>query len=150
MATLESINEFLAQEHIAVAGVSRKKQKFGNAIYKELNKKGYHVYPINPKLDEYDKKKCYHNIHDLPAEVTAIIINTKNDTTVKLLEESKEQGLKHIWLQQGCADKKTLSSIEKEESNIISEKCIMMFANPVKGIHGFHRWLTKAFGSYPK
>ncbi|MEZ5195637.1 MAG: hypothetical protein R2764_04350 [Bacteroidales bacterium] len=39
MTTLQSINAFTAQKNIAVAGVSRKKQKFGNAIYKELKKK---------------------------------------------------------------------------------------------------------------
>jgi hypothetical protein len=25
-----------------------------------------------------------------------------------------------------------------------------MFAAPVKGVHGFHRFLTKTFGAYPK
>ena len=58
MATLEAINNFTSQKNIAVAGVSRKKQKFGNAIYKELTKRGYNVYPVNPNLDEYKGKTC--------------------------------------------------------------------------------------------
>ena len=58
MTSLESIQSFLSQEKIAVAGVSRKKQKFGNAIYKELAKKGYEVFAVNPNMDDYEGKRC--------------------------------------------------------------------------------------------
>ncbi|MCF8404841.1 MAG: CoA-binding protein [Bacteroidales bacterium] len=149
MASLNSIQDFLSQKHIAVAGVSRKKQKFGNAIYKELKNKGYTLYPINPHMDEYDGTPCYHSIDDLPEEVSGIVINTKNEVTLKLLEQARSKGIKHIWLQQGCANKDSLAAIESNGSNIISKQCIMMFANPVGGIHGFHRWIKKSFGKFP-
>ena len=38
MNDLKAIKEFLDQKNIAVAGVSRTKHKFGNAIFKELLK----------------------------------------------------------------------------------------------------------------
>lgn len=150
MTTLQSIEAFTAQKNIAVAGVSRKKQKFGNAIYKEMAKKGYNVYPVNPNLKEYDGKKCYKDIASLPEEVTAIIINTKTETTKELVAEAKGKGIKHLWLQQGAADKETLNNLPDNGTNFITKECIMMFAGEVKGIHGFHKWLKKSFGSYPK
>ena len=132
MSTLESVNQFMAQKHIAVAGVSRKKQKFGNAIYKELNKKGYNLYPVNPNLDQYNGSKCYPEI------------------TKKLIVEAEAKGIKNIWLQQGSADKDTILKAEESESNIISKQCVIMFADPTKGIHGFHKWINKIFGMLPK
>ena len=84
MSTLQSINEFMTQKNIAVAGVSRKKQKFGNAIYKELKKKGYKLYPLNPNMETYDDEKCYPDIASLPDEVTAIVLNTKPEISKKL------------------------------------------------------------------
>ncbi len=111
MATIEAINNFTSQKNIAVAGVSRKKQKFGNAIYKELIKRGYNVYPVNPNLNEYEGKICYKDINSLPDEVTGIVINTKPETTKKLIKEAEAKGIKNIWLQQGSADKETIAEV---------------------------------------
>jgi len=149
MTSKKSIETFFKQKNIAIAGVSEKKQKFGNTIYKELSKKGFNLYPVHPRMESYDDKKCYHSLAELPEDVTALVINTKKDSTVKLLEEAKSKGIKNIWMQQGCADKTTIKGIDTNKSNIITGKCILMFADPVKGIHGFHRWLVKTFGSLP-
>jgi predicted CoA-binding protein len=139
----------MLQKNIAVAGVSRKKQKFGNAIFKELVKKGYVVFPVNPNMDEFEGEKCYRSIESLPVEVTGIVINTKPAITAALVKEAEAKGIKNIWLQQGSADKKTIAETSKSRSNIISGHCIFMFTDPVKGIHGFHRWLKKSFGKFP-
>ena len=149
MATLEAINNFTSQKNIAVAGVSRKKQKFGNAIYKELTKRGYNVYPVNPNLEEYEGQTCYKDISSMPEKVTGIVINTKPETTKKLIREAKAKGIKNIWLQQGSADKETITEVAASDSNIITRECIMMYGESVKGIHGFHRWLKKSFGKFP-
>lgn len=149
MNNLKVIKEFLDQKNIAVAGVSRTKHKFGNTIFKELEKKGYNLYPVNPNLEEFEGKKCFKNIESLPAEVTGIVINTKPAVTGMLIKEAEAKGIQNIWLQQGSADKTVKTSIENSKSNIISGQCILMFNEPVKGVHGFHRWLKKSFGKFP-
>jgi predicted CoA-binding protein len=70
-------------------------------------------------------------------------------TKHKLIKEAEAKGIRHIWLQQGSADKAVLTNIRNIQSNIISGQCILMFNEPVKGIHGFHRWLKKSFGKFP-
>lgn len=147
--SLQSINDFFDNKSIAVAGVSRKKQKFGNSVYKELAGKGFSVFPVNPKLDEFEGARCYHSLSELPDEVKALVICTKNDATLKLISDAKKKGLEHIWLQQGCIKKESLNSLDEPELNIIAKECVLMFAGPVKGIHGFHRFLKKTFGSFP-
>ena len=149
MNDLKSINEFLAQKNIAVAGVSRTKHKFGNTIFQELDKKGFNAYPVNPNLDEFEGKPCFKNIESLPSDVTGIIINTKPPITASLIKEAEAKGIKNIWLQQGSADKKTIEDHLKNQSNVISGHCILMFMEPVKGLHGFHRWLKKSFSKFP-
>jgi uncharacterized protein len=150
MAIKASIDSFFAQKHIAVAGVSRNSKKFGNAIYKTLKEKGFTVYPVNPNMESYEGGKCYAGIHHLPPEVTALVINTRTDKSRMLLSDAKTKGIDHIWLQQGSADKGLLSEIENGHDQIITRHCVMMFAEPVKGIHGFHRWMKKSFGNLPK
>ena len=148
MGEMESIRAFLNQKNIAVAGVSRKKSKFGNAIFKELSNKGYNLYPINPHMQEFEGKKCYHDVHSLPDEVTGIVINTKDEISRKLIADAGEKGIKHIWLQQGSLSKESLRESWILNDAIISGHCILMFADP-HGIHGFHRWLKQSFGKFP-
>ena len=147
MTSRSLIDAFLSQKHIAVAGVSRNPRKFGSAVYKALNEKGFEVYPVNPNMEVYEGKPCYTSINELPEAVTAIVFSTKPEITVQLLQDAKDKGLKYIWLLQGSADKKLLESIDREK--VISKECILMHAQPVKGIHGFHRFLRSTFGKMP-
>jgi predicted CoA-binding protein len=149
MVTKQSIDDFLAQEKIAVAGVSRKSKKFGDIAFKELKKKGYDVYPVNPHMSEYKGAACYHSVSDLPREVSGVLVCTPHDTTLQIVDEAKEKGIKHVWLQQGSVDEEKLDDKADNNLNVITGQCIMMYAVPVNGIHGFHRWINKVFGKIP-
>lgn len=142
------IDTFLSQKHIAIAGVSRNPKKFGTYVYKALQEKGYSLYPINPNMELFEGNLCYSSISKLPEEVTAIVISTKPEVTEKLLLEVQTKGIKNIWLLQGSADKTRIEKIDP--AKIIVKECILMHASPVKGIHGFHRFLRSAFGKMPK
>ena len=149
MTSLESIQNFLAQPKVAVAGVSRKKQKFGNAIFKELDKRGFDVFPVNPNIDDYHGQKCYHSLEELPEGVTALVISTKPATSLELLQEARSKGIRHVWLQQGSLDRKNLDSMDDTGMNIVCNQCILMHAGEVGGVHAFHRWISRTFGKFP-
>ncbi len=148
MTTRKSIDTFLAQKHIAIAGVSRNQRKFGSVVFKTLHEKGFTLYPVNPNMESFEDKKCYATIADLPEEVTALAISTKPEATKKLIEDAHSKGIAHIWLLQGSADQALLESVQGD--SVISKECILMHAQPVKGIHGFHRWMRSTFGKMPK
>jgi len=150
MKPLASIKEFLAQKHLAIAGVSKGKNKFGNTIFKELSKKNYQLYPVHPKLIEYENINCYPNIKSLPAEVSGLIICIKPDKAEKLVNEAVEKGIRHIWLQQGAHNDSTLKMSNEHNINLITKQCVLMFAAPDAFIHRFHRGINKMLGIYPK
>ena len=149
MTSISTINEFLNQKSIAVAGVSATKHKFGNAVYKQLKKVGFKVFPINPNMEIYNDEKCYSNIASLPDEVSAIVINTKPETTIEILKDVVERGIKHVWMQQGAESDEAIKYAAENNLKFIQKECVMMYASP-KGIHGFHAFLNKLFGKYPK
>jgi predicted CoA-binding protein len=150
MKTLASIKEFLAQKHMAVAGISRKKSKFGNAIFKELQKKNYQLYPLHPELEEYEGIACYAEISTLPDEVSGIVICTKPEKAEQLVNEAVRKGIKHIWLQQGAQNENTMKLADEHDINLITKECVLMFAEPSAFIHRFHRGINKFLGMYPK
>ena len=46
----ELIREFMAQRKFAVVGATDNPEKYGNQIVKDLKKRGYTVFPVNPHL----------------------------------------------------------------------------------------------------
>lgn len=150
MKTSESINMFLQQPQIAVVGVSRNKNKFGNTVYHTLKKKGIKVVPINPHLTHFAGDKCYSNIETLPQDVNAVFVNTPPDKTIKIVESALNRGIKHLWLQQGSTDDDVIRYLEGKDVNYISDRCIMMFAEPVGSFHRIHRFFSKITGNFPK
>lgn len=150
MKTSESINMFLQQPQVAVVGVSRNKNKFGNTVYQTLKKKGIKVLPVNPHLTNFDGDKCFSSIETLPTNVKALFINTPPESTIKIVESAYKKGIQHIWLQQGSSNDEVMKYLDGKEINFVADRCIMMFAEPVGSFHKFHRFLSKITGNYPE
>ena len=149
-AKLDDIKQFVNSRHIAFAGVSRDPKKFGNSAFKELAKNQYHLYPVHPELEEFEGVKCYKSIADLPDEVEALFISVKPDHSLELIKAAHQKGIGHIWLQQGSQNDEALDFAIENNLNVIHRQCILMFANPVEGVHKFHRGINRFFGIYPK
>jgi uncharacterized protein len=150
MKTSESINLFLQQPYIAVVGVSRNKNKFGNAVYQTLKKQGKKVIPVNPHLTNFEGDTCFNSIETLPPDVTALFVNTPPESTIKIVESAFRKGIQHLWLQQGSSNDAVLKYLEGKEINYVSDRCIMMFAEPIGSFHKIHRFLSKITGNFPK
>jgi uncharacterized protein len=150
MITKEQIEEFYAQQPIAMIGVSRNKKKFGYVAFNELKTKGYKVVPVNPNADTIDADVCYKSIEALPAEVKAAVVLTHKKETLATVERLINKGIKQIWIQQGSQTKEAVDFAKKNYANVITGKCIIMFSDPATGMHKFHKSLLGFFGRLPK
>ncbi len=150
MTSLNEIEKFLEPRKFAIAGVSRNEKKFGGAIFKELIEKSFDLYPVNPNAEEIQGIKCYKSVKDLPEEVTHLLIVTPKTKTAGLANEAVEKGMEMVWIQQKSDTPEAIEILNKAGIPLVCKKCIMMFADPIKGFHSFHRSLVKLFGAYPK
>lgn len=150
MTTLNLIQKFLEPKKVAIAGASRNPKKFGGVVVKELVQKGFTVYPVNPDAGEIQGLKCYKTVPDLPAEVEHLFVVTPKAQTAGVVHDAVRRKMKMIWIQQKSETPEALKMVEEAGIPLIHKKCILMFADPVKGPHAFHRFLAKMFGGYPK
>lgn len=149
MVKLEQIEEFLASEPIAMAGVSRNPRKFGFAAFKELKEKGLNIIPVNPYAEQINGSKVYNDIKSLPDDVRGLIIMTRKNQTAEVIKEAKLKGIRQIWIQQMAESKEALKELEGSDINYVTKECILMHYKP-NGIHKFHSALRKFFGRFPK
>lgn len=140
-------NAFLNKSgQIAVIGVSKNKNKFGHQVYKTLRDKDYPVVPVHPTEESILDDTCYNSIDALPSTIDKAIVVTSPNETDKILRQLAEKGIRKVWVQQMAQSKESKAIAESLSMDAIFNQCVLMYAEPVKGIHGFHRWLWTLLG----
>ena len=73
-ASLEIIEDFLAQKRIAIAGVSRDSATDSMRLFEELVRRGYDVVPVNPKMPQVQGRRCFARVQDIQPAVHAALL----------------------------------------------------------------------------
>jgi hypothetical protein len=142
----QAIEEFVSCQRIAVVGASRGGKKFGNAAAKELKTRGYQVAIVHPEAKEIDGQPCYPNLTALQGQIDAVLLSVPAGQAASVMREAASLGIHHVWLQQGAESPELLALGEELGLSLVSKKCILMYAPPVKSYHGWHRGFVKLVG----
>ena len=99
----EAASTFLANERVAVTGVSREPKTHGsNSVYKRLRERGYKVFAVNPNADEVEGDRCYPDLTSIPGGVQAVVIGTRPERAEETIRECAELGIEHVWMHWGA------------------------------------------------
>ncbi len=150
MVTKAMIDDFLAQRTLAIVGVSRKAEKFGNSAFKELKTKGYQLFLVHPSGEVILGEKSYTSLKDLPQKVGGVLVSVPPAEAEKVVREAHEVGITHIWLQQGAESQAAIEYCEQNGMCVVYGRCILMFAQPQAFFHKPHRWVMQLLGQMPK
>jgi len=142
------VEQFLAQRHLGLVGVSRSGKKFGNMVLRALTKKGYRVSVVHPEAAEIDGVRCVPSVSELPDDVGGMVLVTPPEQTEKLVREAAAAGVRRIWMQQGAESGVAIELCQESGIDLVHGECILMYAEPA-GIHRFHRWLWKVLDKLP-
>jgi uncharacterized protein len=141
-----TIEKFVQCKRLAVVGVSRSGKKFGNAIYQELKQRGYEVYAVNPQAQEINGQTCYTSLSSLPVAVEGVVICVKPQEAARVVREAADAGIRQVWLQQGAQSPEALDQAGALGITPVSGKCILMYAQPVRSFHAWHRGFANLLG----
>ena len=122
------VKDFLKQKRFAVVGSFRNESKYAYRILKALMKKGYEVYPVNPRLKEVEGRVCYASVKDIPVVVDVVDIVTPSEVTERIVKECKEIGIKRVWLQPGAENEKAIEFCKQNKIRVIYNLCVMIEA----------------------
>jgi len=150
MTTMETIRDFFAQEKLAIIGVSTSGRKFSNTVYRELKRKGYEVFAVNPRAKEIQGEACWPSLRDLPTRPDGVVLLVPPAETEKVVHEVAEAGIKRVWMQQGAESKQAVDFCRTHDIEVVAGECIMMFAEPVGTLHRVHRFFKGVVGSLPE
>lgn len=142
----QAIDDFVGAKRVAVVGVSRSGKKFGNMVYTELKERGYEVFAVNSSVQQIDGEPCYPNVTALKDKVDGVVVCVSSGQAKPILQEAAEIGLRNVWLQQGGETPELVKLGHDLGLNMVSGKCILMYAQPVHSFHAWHRAFARLFG----
>jgi predicted CoA-binding protein len=138
--------DFWSSKSYAVVGVSDKKGRFGNTVFKELQKRGYRVFPVNQRLNLFEDQMCYNSLSEISDPLDGAIIITRSEGAKKAIRECINLGIKKVWLYPGSKCGEAINLAKENDIALIYKVCPLLFLEPVKFPHSLHRLIVKIFG----
>jgi predicted CoA-binding protein len=138
--------DFWTGEKYAIVGVSDKKGKFGNTVFKELQKRGYRVFPVNQKLELFEGRQCYKRLSEIVDQLDGVIIIAGPQGAKKVIRGCLNLGVKKVWLYPGTKCDEAIDLAKKGEIDLIHGVCPLLYLEPVKFPHSLHRWIVRVLG----
>ena len=142
------IQEFISGKRIAVVGASRTndKYKFGNMAAIELKRRGYEISFVHPHAETINGQAVYPNLSALTGKVDGVLVSLPASKSEPVLKDAAAAGLRNVWVQQGGESPELIILGEELKLNLVTGKCILMYAQPVRGFHTIHRFIARVSG----
>lgn len=155
MKVKEAAAEFLANNRIAVTGVSRNPKSHGsNLVYQRLRERGYDVFAVNPNADEVEGDACYHDLKSIPGGVDAVVIGTRPEIAQDTMHKCAELGIKHVWMHRsfgaGSVSEAAAEYGRGRGITVIDGGCPLMFEPTADVGHKAMRFVFTMTGKVPK
>ena len=156
MQTLrEAAEEFLAQNRIAVAGVSRDPKQSANLIYRRLRDTGHEVYAVNPNAVEVEGGvPTYRSVREISGGVDGVVIVTPPEASRDVVADCVAAGVPRVWLHRGLGPgsmSEDAVALGREHGlRVIAGGCPNMFGATSDPAHRCMRVLLSATGKVPR
>ena len=113
---------------IAVVGANDDPGKYGSIIYRDLKRKGFAVFAVNPNRTTVDGDPAYPSLADLPERPTIVNFVVPPQVSLRVLAEAKELGFDLVWLQPGSSSPEVREFVESGGFESLIDACIMVEA----------------------
>jgi len=154
MTTLNGIEDFLGKRRIAVVGVSRDPRDFARSLFREFQRRGYDVVPVNPAVPEVEGRPCFARLQDISPPVDGALLMTRPETTESVVRDCAEAGIKLIWMYRaggaGAVSPRAVEFCETHGIQVIPGYCPYMFWSDSSFFHRLHGFVMKLTGGYPR
>ncbi|MEZ5064022.1 MAG: CoA-binding protein [bacterium] len=148
-----AVKDFLAQERVAVAGVSREGNAAANVVYRRLRAAGKKVYAVNPNADRVEDDPCYPDLAALPEPVDGVVIATAPAAGRDLVQQCVDRQIPRVWFHRsfgtGSTSEAAAALGKAKGLRVISGGCPLMHCEPVDLAHRCMRWVLDHTGGLP-
>lgn len=110
----------------AVVGATDQPGKYGGIVYRDLKRKGFEVYAVNPYRETVDGDPSWPKVSDIPATPTMAVFVVPAKRGLEVLADIAQAGVNRIWLQPGASSPELIDALEAGGFDYVAEDCVMV------------------------
>ena len=141
-----AVVDFLACRRIAMVGVSRDPADFTRGLFRDLQRRGYDMVPVNPKGGAVEGLSCWRSVQDVVPPVEAALLMTPPDLTEQVVIECAAAGIGRIWMHRGigtgAVSPAAVAFCRARGLSVVAGACPYMFLPHPGFIHRVHGLLS--------
>lgn len=118
---LKILNE---SKTIAVVGLSDVETRPSFKVSQYMQKHGYRIIPVNPRLDQVLGEKAVASLDEIQEQVDIVNIFRKSEDVLPFVEKAIAIGAKTVWLQMGISNQEAEELARNAGLQVVSDKCI--------------------------
>lgn len=123
----ETIDEILEKAKIiAVVGISDKPERASHGVSAQMQRRGYRIVPVNPKLSKVLGEDCYPALAEIPFPIDLVNVFRASKFVPKIVEETIAIGAKYLWLQEGVLHPEVIAHAEANGIKVVADRCIFI------------------------
>lgn len=119
-----SIETILNYKTIAVVGISDDPTRPSHFVAGFLEARGYTIIPVNPKLTEWEGRKCYPDLLSIPMKVDIVDIFRRSEAVPPIVDEAIAIKAKVVWMQEGIVNEDAAAKARKAGIEVVMDKCM--------------------------
>ena len=126
---MSEIKDILSKyKTIAMIGVSKDSTKPSTIVMKYMQKYGYKVIPVNPRVkgEKILDEEVFEKITDIKEPVDIVDVFRPSKEVFPIAEDTVKIGAKVLWLQLGIKDEDAKDLVKKNNIEYIENKCTKM------------------------
>ncbi len=128
-----TIGNILNYRTIAVVGISDDPERPSHFVASFLESKGYKIIPVNPKLTEWEGKKCYPDLRSIPEKVDVVDIFRRSEAVPPIVEEAIKIKAKVVWMQEGIVNEEAAAKARDAGIEVVMDRCMKKEYVRIKG-----------------
>ncbi len=119
-----NIDDILGYKTIAVVGISEDPMRPSYSVAAFLIEHGYNIIPVNPKLTEWEGKKCYPDLLSIPMKIEIVDIFRRSEAVPPIVDEAIAIKAKVVWMQEGIINEEAASKARAAGIEVVMDKCL--------------------------
>jgi uncharacterized protein len=118
---------------VAVVGLSDNPSRPSHGVARYLVRAGLTVYPVNPKLAEWEGLTAYKSLAEVPAPIDIVDVFRRTEHALEVAREAVAVGAGSLWLQLGVISVEAATVAAEAGLDVVMDRCLAVEHREVVG-----------------
>lgn len=122
----DEIRDLLSKaKTIAVVGLSSDPTRPSFGVSQYMQRKGYHIIPVNPNESVVLGERAYRTLAEVPEKIDVVDVFRRPEFVPEIVEETIRLKIPALWLQEGVIHQGAAKRAQDAGLTVVMNRCIL-------------------------